>query len=261
VRGFALVVVALVVTGATVGPSIATSSVWVNVEPHDVQHGESEQPIGVFVEGVSGSTEVVLNVTPLVTAGVDLSTAAVETEGPADTSIDATLDRSNDTALVRVTLDTGTDTATDVSFRLTLTGLDTAAASHTRLNYGIAYEGGQRQSQTFELANPDLPWVSPLSRTEDLVTGQRNTSQHTSVRLDEVPAAEAATVRIDLSALAARNVSLADATVTARLAHPDQGAELRHVEHDGRAVELTLQTAAETDVAIGLTLRREGDRR
>lgn len=250
----ALILVALVVTGAAVGPSIATSSVWVNVDPDDVQHGESEQSMDVFVEGVSGSTEVVLNVTPLATAGVDLSTAAVETEGPADTSIDATIDRGSDSALVRVSVDTGTDSATDVSFRLTLTGLDSATASHTRLNYGIDYEDGQRQSQTFELANPDLPWVSPLTRTDDLVTGQRNASQHTSVRLDEVPAAEAATVGLDLSGLAARNVTLSDVTVSARLTAPDQGADLRHVERNGSEVDMTLQTTAETDVTIDLTL-------
>lgn len=250
----ALVSVGLVVTAAAVGPSIATGSIWVNVDPEDIRHGEAEQTMEVFVEGVSGSSEFVVNVTPLAAAGVDLSGAAVELDDPAEVSADASIERTGEFVLIRVTIDAATDSTTDASFGLTLTGLETANANHTRLNYGIEYEDGQRQSQTFELANPDLPWVSSLTRTDDLVTGQRNASQHTSVRLDEVPAAEAATVRIDISALAARDVTLSDATVTARLAHPDQGADLRHVERNGSEVEMTLQTASETDVAIELTL-------
>lgn len=249
-----LVLVAFVVTGVAVAPSISTSSLWVNVDPDDIRHGESEQTMEVFVEGVSGSSEFVVNVTPLAAAGVDLSGTSVEVDDPAEVSADASIVRTGEAVLVRVTLDAATDSPTDASFGLTLTGLETANANHTRLNYGIEYEDDHRQSQTFELANPDLPWVSSLTRTDDLVTGQRNASQHTSVRLDEVPAAEAATVRVDISALAARNVTLSDATVTARLTHPDQGADLRHVERNGNKVEMTLQTASETDVAIELSL-------
>lgn len=243
-----------VAAGAVVNPALATGAVWVNVEPDDVRHGDTEQSMAVFVEGVDGSAEFVVNVTPLAAAGVDLSAAAVEADGPADVSIDPALDRSGDTALVRVSLDTETDRTTDVSFEVTLTGLETANATHTRLEYGIEYADDQRRSQTFELRDPDLPWVSPLTRTDDLLTGQRNASQHTVIRLDEVPAAEAATVRIDVSALAERNVSLAEATVTARLTDPDTGAAIEVVERNGRAVELTLSTAAETDVTIELAL-------
>lgn len=243
-----------VAAGAVVNPALATGSVWVNVEPDDLQHGDTEQSMAVFVEGVDGSAEFVVNVTPLAAAGVDLSAAAVEADGPADVSIDPTLDRSGDAALVRVRLDTETDRTTDVSFEVTLTGLETANATHTRIEYGIENGGDQRRSQTFELQNPDLPWVSPLTRTDDLLTRQRNASQYTAVRLDEVPAAEAATVRIDLSALAERNVSLADATVTVRLTYPDNGAAIEMVERNGSSVELTLSTADETDLAIELTL-------
>lgn len=249
-----LVSVALVVTGAAVGSGIATNALWVNVDPDDLRHGEAKQTMDVFVEGVSGSSEFVVNVTPLAASGVDLSGAAVEVDDPAEVSADASIERPGEVVLIRVTIDAATDSTTDASFGLTLTGLETANATHTRLAYSIRYEDGQRQSQTFELANPDLPWVSPLTRSDDLVTGQRNASQHTSVRLDEVPTAEAATVRIDISGLAARNVTLSDATVTARLTHPDQGADLRHVERNGSEVEMTLHTASETDVAIELTL-------
>lgn len=226
---------------------------FVNINPADVEHGDTEQSMAVFVEGVTEPTEVVVNVTSLSEAGVDLSNATVETTGT-DSSVDATLTRHGDAVLVRVTLDPGTDTPTDFDFGLTLRGLDTTNASHTRLAYVVEHDDERGQTQRFSLENPDLPWVSTLTRTERLLTGQRNTSQTTRINLDGVPATETATVRVDLSALTARNVSLADASLSAELTDPEQGATLRRAELRGSTVELTLHTERETDVWIDLTV-------
>lgn len=251
-----VLVLAVATSAVAVGPSAATQSVWVNVDPGDLEHGDAEQSMEVLVEGATESTEFTVNVTSLADAGVDLSDAAVSVDEPPGAAVDAALVRSGDDVLVRVSVDPEDGTApADVEFGMTLTGLDTANASHARLDYGVTYEGGQRTTPTFELRNPDLPWVSPLTRSEYLVTGERNASQHTRVTLDDVPAADEATVRIDISALTARNVSLSTATVEARLVEPDEGASLRRVELDGSTVELSIRTETETDVTVELALR------
>lgn len=148
---FALVIA----TSAVVGPASATGGVWVNVEPDDVEHGDTEQSMAVLVEDVTESTEVVVNVTSLAEAGADLSNASVEVTEPPDASVDATIDRTDDDALIRLTLTADPDTApTDVSFRMALTGLDTADAAHARLDYVVTYEDGRRHTQRFELRTP-----------------------------------------------------------------------------------------------------------
>lgn len=239
-----------------VGPAVGTPSLWVNVDPEGLEHGDTSQSIEVLVEGVDGPTSFVLDVTSLAEAGVDLSGMGVEVDRPVEPRVDATVLRTDGDVLVRVALDPGEDATTgQVAFGMTLTGLDTANASHARLDYGVRYGNETAETRTFDLRDPELPWVGSLTRTERAITSRSNATQVTRIQLVDVPAVEGATVRVDLSAATARGVSLADARLTARLLEPDTGGELRRVALNGSTVELGLRTERRTDVTVELALR------
>jgi hypothetical protein len=253
-----LLVGLLVVTSAFVllppGSASASRSVWVNVEPGDVTHGETEQSMDVLVEEPPDDFAFVVNVSSLADAGVDLTNASVDVDQPEDATVNATLTRVDGDVLVRVELDTD-DTPGDLRFEMTLTGMATENASHTRLSYDVQYGDQRRGTRTFDLRNPDLPWVSTLTRADRLLSGERNASQRVRVVLDDVPATDAAMVRVDLSALTDRGVSLSAATVDATPVEPDRNGRLRDVELDGDTVVFTLGTAEETDFTIEFWLR------
>jgi len=117
------------------------------------------------------STVVVVNLSSLKQAGVDISNASVAVSEDTEAQVNATLTRSDQAGLIRIELSPQPDAPrTDIRFELMLTGLDTNNATHTRLNYDIRYDGERGGTPKFGLTNPDLPWVSTLTLRTDSET-------------------------------------------------------------------------------------------
>jgi hypothetical protein len=257
--GVAVVLVAAVGVAAMlvagVAPTTAAPSLWVNADPGDITHGEGEQSIGLFVEGVTEPTTVTVDLTPLAEAGVNLSAATASIERGAEVPATVRLDRTDEGVFARVQVEPPGDEPAAGTVVLQLKGLNTTDGAHTQLSYPVTYADERRSAQSFRLADPDLPWVGSLTEAEQLVTERANASQEVRIALAAVPASDGATVRLNLSALAARNVSLADATVTARLTDPEDGVTLQRSRLTETGVELQLTTARRTDLTVRLTLR------
>jgi hypothetical protein len=215
-----------------------------SVSPDDIVHGDARQSMEVFVRNVDTEQSFVVNVTPLAAAGVDLSAAsarAVNLDRDRLRANATLVGSANGTARVRVRVAPASgDPIRDGEFRLVLDDLNTTDAAHTRLSYPVTYADVRQSSPRFDLADPELPWVGPLTRTDWLVTGRANASQPVTVSLLEVPVNTSATVRIDLSPLSDRGVSLTNATLVVRDRPLD--ATVRDVGLNGSVATFTLRT-------------------
>jgi hypothetical protein len=197
-----------------------------------------------------------VNVTPLAAAGVDLSAASARAVNLDRERLRATatlVRTATGTARVRVRVAPASgDPIRDGEFRLVLDDLNTTDAAHTRLSYPVTYADVRQSSPRFDLVDPELPWVSRLTRTDWLVTGRANASQPVAVSLLEVPANASTTVRIDLSPLSDRGVSLANTTLAVRDRPLD--ATVRDVGLNGSVATFTLRTDAQ-DPRVDVVVR------
>jgi PGF-CTERM protein len=249
----------LAVLGAGAGTGAAgatdTQSLWVDVAPETVTHGDEQQTMGVLVEGLDAASTFTVNVTPLSAAGVDLSAASVRAVDTDGLDANATLERIDGSDSVRVELAPPADaTTTQYTFRLVLDGIDTTDAAHTHLTYTVEYTGDTAGTRRFELKDPQLPWVSTLTDADRLVRGHEDASQTVRVNFDAFPAVETATITVDLEPLAAQNVSLADATVTLR--DVSEPVDVRRVSLNGSTVELRVSAAERVDPTFELVVSR-----
>ena len=248
------VLLALLATSALSGGALAADagpSLTV-LNPDDVRPGDTEQSIHIAGESLAEPTTLVVDLTPLVDAGTDLSDASASIR--ASGGVDATATMSNDHARVRVRM-SPTESSTDFRVHVRLRGLGTANATPGVLRYDATFDGRAVDSDPFRVNDPSIPEVSRVVEPTHLVVGERATTQRMRLILLEVPANETI-VTVDLAALRRANASLRGATVTTEVALPDRGVTVRTAERRGTTVTLAVaSTDAQDRVAITLAVR------
>lgn len=125
---------------ADAGPSLTV------LNPDDIRPGDTAQSIHVAGESLTEPTTLVVDCTPLVDAGVDLSNASVAVSSVSE-GVDAAVDlRRADGALLRVTLDLSTLGRANVSIRDAT--VETSVALPAR---GVTVRAAERRGATVRL--------------------------------------------------------------------------------------------------------------
>jgi hypothetical protein len=230
---------------AGAGPSLTV------LNPDDIRPGDTEQSIHIAGESLAESTTLVVDLTPLVDAGTDLSDASASIRASGGVDATATID---DHTRVRVRMNP-TESSTDFRVHVRLRGLGTANATPGVLRYDATFDGRAVDSDPFRVNDPSIPEVSRVVEPTHLVVVERTTTQRMRLVLLDVPANETI-VTVDLAALRRANASLRGATVTTEVALPDRGVTVRTAERRGTTVTLAVaSTDARDRVAITLSVR------